>query len=72
VLYTERGVAAINGFLKLDPSVASRTVSGAAREAAWAKIAMVAQKAGVEGVPFRLPQAAQADPDDPAARRPAP
>lgn len=68
LLYTDGGVRALTGFLKLDPSVASRTVSGAAREAAWARVTVAAQQAGVT-VPLQFPRAAQADSPDPADRR---
>jgi len=63
LLYTEGGVNALTGLLKLDPAVSSRTVSGAAREAAWARLSIAAQQAGVK-VPLQFPRAAQADQPD--------
>jgi hypothetical protein len=73
LLYTEGGVRAINFALQQDLRVAAGTAKGAAREAALAQVAMAAQRAGVPVVlPFRMPQAAQADQPDQTTTRPAP
>jgi hypothetical protein len=71
LLYTEWGVRQLNKVLSLDPAIASHTVSGAAREAAWARLSVAAQQAGVK-VPLQFPRAASANPDDQATTRPAP
>lgn len=63
LLYTPTGVRALTKFLDADLRVASGTAKGAAREAAWAGVAAAAQRAGVPGIPFRYPLAAQAAPD---------
>jgi hypothetical protein len=70
LLYTPQGVRALNAMLQLDPVIATGRVSGAAREAAWATVAMAAQKAGVS-VPLQLQRAAFVTPDDRSATRPA-
>jgi hypothetical protein len=58
LLYTPGGVRAISKFLDADLRVASGTAKGAARDAAWANVAMAAQQAGVPGLPIRYPLAA--------------